>query len=195
MASEPMRRLIARLEDEKAAADPDASWQRMREDYAALAQEFPADPAATARADRLAGVEAVRFQGAAADQSRAVVYLHGGGYTIGGIASHEALTSRLALAAGCPLFALDYRLAPEHPFPAAVDDAAAACRALVARGIAPGGWPWPAIRPAAAWRWPPCSPCAMAAMPCPPAPRCSRPGPTWSAKPAGRRPTSPSIPW
>lgn len=138
MASEPMRRLIARLEDEKAAADPDASWQRMREDYAAMAREFPADPAAAARACRLAGVEAVRFQGAAADRSRAVVYLHGGGYTIGGIASHEALTSRLALAAGCPLFALEYRLAPEHPFPAAVDDAVAACRALMERGIAPG---------------------------------------------------------
>lgn len=138
MASEEMRRLVARLEREKAAADPDASWQAMRADYAALAREFPADPAAHAVDDALAGVAAVRFQGQGADASRALLYLHGGGYTTGAIASHEALTSRLALAAGCPVFALDYRLAPEHPFPAALEDAVAACRALAGRGIAPG---------------------------------------------------------
>ena len=138
MASEEMRRLVARLEREKAAADPDASWQAMRADYDALAREFPAAPAAHALADALAGVPAVRFQGEGADDSRALLYLHGGGYTTGSIASHEALTSCLALAGGCPVFALDYRLAPEHPFPAALEDAVAACRALAGRGIAPG---------------------------------------------------------
>ncbi len=66
-----------------------------------------------------------------------VLYLHGGGYCTGSLDSHRNLASRLAVAAGCPVVTLDYRLAPEHPFPAAVDDAAAAYGDLLALGIPP----------------------------------------------------------
>ena len=55
-----------------------------------------------------------------------LLYLHGGGWVIGDLDSHDGLCRRLANAAGCWVMALDYRLAPEHPFPAAVDDSAAA---------------------------------------------------------------------
>ena len=67
----------------------------------------------------------------------AVLYLHGGGYCIGSLGSHRGLGGRLAMAAGCPVVTLDYRLAPEHPFPAAVDDATDAYRDLLATGLAP----------------------------------------------------------
>lgn len=60
----------------------------------------------------------------------AVVYLHGGGYVYGRPATTRDLAARLAAACGCPLLVVDYRLAPEHPFPAAVDDAVAAIRWL-----------------------------------------------------------------
>jgi acetyl esterase/lipase len=63
-----------------------------------------------------------------------LLYLHGGAYCVGAPATHRALTGRLARATGMAVFALDYRLAPEHRFPAAVDDALAACRALQAGG-------------------------------------------------------------
>lgn len=63
-----------------------------------------------------------------------VLYLHGGAYCVGAPSTHRALTARLARATGMALFAADYRLAPEHPFPAAVDDALAAYRALRERG-------------------------------------------------------------
>jgi acetyl esterase/lipase len=63
-----------------------------------------------------------------------LLYLHGGAYCVGSSATHRALTGRLARATGMAVFALDYRLAPEHRFPAAVDDALAACRALQAGG-------------------------------------------------------------
>ena len=66
-----------------------------------------------------------------------VLYLHGGGYCIGSLGSHRGLGSRLAMATGCPVVTLDYRLAPEHPFPAAVDDATGAYRDLLAIGAAP----------------------------------------------------------
>ena len=59
-----------------------------------------------------------------------VLYLHGGAYCIGSSATHRALTARLAQVTGLPVFSLDYRLAPEHRHPAALEDALAACRAL-----------------------------------------------------------------
>jgi acetyl esterase len=57
-----------------------------------------------------------------------LVWLHGGGFVIGGLASHQGLCSQLAARAGCVVVAVDYRKAPEHRFPAAVDDALASFR-------------------------------------------------------------------
>lgn len=70
--------------------------------------------------------------GAAAPQ-HAVLYLHGGGYTVGSPGTHASLTSHLARAANCDVLVPDYRLAPEHPYPAALDDAVMAYRALLER--------------------------------------------------------------
>ena len=64
-----------------------------------------------------------------------VLYLHGGGYCIGSLGTHRDLASRLAVAAGTAVVTLDYRLAPEHPFPGAVDDACAAYADLLDRGV------------------------------------------------------------
>jgi acetyl esterase/lipase len=69
----------------------------------------------------------------------AVLYLHGGGYVIGSPRSHRHLAAAIARAAGVPALLPDYRLAPEHRFPAALEDAVAAYEWLLARGIAPEG--------------------------------------------------------
>lgn len=55
--------------------------------------------------------------------SKAFLYLHGGGYQMGSIKSHRALATRIALASGCKMLMIDYRMAPEHKFPCAVEDA------------------------------------------------------------------------
>jgi epsilon-lactone hydrolase len=67
-----------------------------------------------------------------------ILYLHGGGYVSGSPASHRAVTGHLAARCDARVFAADYRLAPEHPFPAALDDALAAYRGLLAERVNPG---------------------------------------------------------
>ena len=63
-----------------------------------------------------------------------ILYLHGGAYCVGSAATHRAVTSHLAQTTDLPVFAADYRLAPEHPFPAAVDDAISVYRSLLEMG-------------------------------------------------------------
>ncbi|MEE4250143.1 MAG: alpha/beta hydrolase [Alcanivoracaceae bacterium] len=69
---------------------------------------------------------------------QAILYLHGGAYCVGSAATHRAITSHLAREASASVFAIDYRLAPEHPFPAATDDALEAYRWLLENGYAGG---------------------------------------------------------
>ena len=64
-----------------------------------------------------------------------LLYLHGGGYVACSPGTHRELVARIAVAAGARCHSLDYRLAPEHPFPAALEDALAAYRELLGRGI------------------------------------------------------------
>jgi monoterpene epsilon-lactone hydrolase len=83
------------------------------------------------------GVDAewITAPGAAAD--RVVLYLHGGGYILGSVKTHRDLIGRISRAAHARALALNYRLAPEHPFPAAVDDALAGYRYLLDNGVRP----------------------------------------------------------
>lgn len=68
-----------------------------------------------------------------------ILYIHGGGYFMGSARAYRSLTSRLAKLANAPVFSLDYRLAPEHPFPAAVEDAIAAYYWLLDQKVDPRG--------------------------------------------------------
>jgi epsilon-lactone hydrolase len=67
----------------------------------------------------------------------AVLFLHGGAFVICSPVSHRSITGRLAKHTGATIFVPDYRLAPEHPFPAALDDSLTSYRALLAQGYAP----------------------------------------------------------
>lgn len=78
----------------------------------------------------LGGVPTERVVARGAEGPHQVLYLHGGGYQTGSPTSHRALTAHLSKATGAPVHVPRYRLAPEHPYPAAVDDAVSAYRAL-----------------------------------------------------------------
>lgn len=88
------------------------------------------------QADTLAGRPVIRSSFGQVSRN-AVLYLHGGGYIIGSAATHKGITGHLAKTSGCMVVTPDYRLAPEHPFPAALDDAESAWQALIAEGFAP----------------------------------------------------------
>jgi acetyl esterase len=79
-------------------------------------------------ADVRAGARSGRLYVPASGPSPLVVYLHGGGWTVGSLESHDRTCRRLADGSGAAVLALDYRLAPEHPWPASVDDTVAALR-------------------------------------------------------------------
>src|SRR5579884_4407680 len=82
------------------------------------------------------GMKGRWFVPRAAASAPVILYLHGGGYAFS-IRAHDNLIAFVALAAQARIFALDYRLAPEHPFPAQLEDAQAAYHWLLSRGIAP----------------------------------------------------------
>lgn len=105
---------------------PDA--QRRAAELFARLQFMPRD--VTVESSQLGGRPTDILIPANASDDRAVLYLHGGGFVVGSPRTHRVLTAYLAKAAGCRVYSVDYRLAPEHAFPAALDDAVLALREL-----------------------------------------------------------------
>ncbi|MET8867977.1 alpha/beta hydrolase [Nonomuraea sp. NPDC004580] len=110
--------------------------ERARTDFATLF-DVPAPDGVTVRDTMLGGRPALELTPAGADGDTVVLFLHGGGYVVGSPRTHAALAGELARRARTRIVSLDYRLAPEHRFPAAVDDGLAAYRELLERGTSP----------------------------------------------------------
>ena len=131
--SQAARKLVEQREAAAGRPLPDLATRR-----AGFEQSTPPAPADVTITSTKAGGVAAEWQLApGSDPNRRLLYLHGGGYSVGSPRSHQRLGADISRAAGCAVLSLDYRMAPEHPFPAAVDDALAALRWL--RGNGPGG--------------------------------------------------------
>ncbi len=138
MASAELQKVI---EQYKALAQDAAQAKGPQELRAALAKTFSGFPSAgrvTCEEVRIGDLRAQWITAPAAAADRVILYLHGGGYVMGSVETHRELVARLSQAALARCLALDYRLAPENPFPAAVNDATAAYRWLLAQGTKPG---------------------------------------------------------
>lgn len=109
--------------------------QRRRMDSAGRLQRMPRGTAIAP--DVANGVPGEWVIPAGASPTRVIYYLHGGGYSLGSIVSYRAFVARLAGAANARAFHIDYRLAPENKFPAALEDALAGYRWLIAQGTDP----------------------------------------------------------
>jgi acetyl esterase/lipase len=115
---------------------PDYRQRRRDMDARGLSYKLPAD--ITVEPVTAHGVRGEWTWTPGDTDAAALLYLHGGGYVIGSLDSHRHLVAEAGRAAGCRALALDYRLAPEHPFPAPVEDAVAGYRWLLDRGVEPG---------------------------------------------------------
>ena len=109
----------------------------MRAEMDQLGTRFPPPEDAVVHRTFTKGVNAEWVSAPGLHENRAIVYLHGGGYVIGSPHSHRNLAYQLAKYANAPVLVVDYRLAPEHPFPAAVQDSVKAWRSLLEQGFEP----------------------------------------------------------
>jgi acetyl esterase/lipase len=127
--------LITLLRSRPAPATQDVAEARAR--FEKMGAFLGGAPDAKCEKVDVDGVPAEWVSARGVDAGRAVLYLHGGGYAIGSLNTHRRLAFDISAASGARVLLLDYRLAPEHPFPAAVDDAAKAWRWLLKQGLAP----------------------------------------------------------
>jgi acetyl esterase/lipase len=118
-----------------AAADADVQEQRIA--YEKLLANFSVPPETSVRPVTANGVSSLAVA-QEPDDPPTVLHLHGGGYVLGSAFGYAPLAGALALAAETGVLVPDYRLAPEHPFPAAIDDAVSAYRWMLDRGLDPG---------------------------------------------------------
>jgi epsilon-lactone hydrolase len=133
MSLQQLESLIQKLK--AVPVDPTASIGRRRGAMEKAA--FRLDSDCTAEPVTAGGVPGEWVSAPGADSGRNVLYLHGGGYTIGSIKTHRCLAGWVSRAAKARVLIIDYRLAPEHPFPAAVDDSLAAYRFMLDSGVNP----------------------------------------------------------
>jgi monoterpene epsilon-lactone hydrolase len=128
---------IAKLRAVIAARPRASEIAQMRLDSDARGRAFGLPDDVTVQPVSANGVRAEWTSTPDADPSNAILYLHGGGYVICSLDSHRHLAAAAGRASGARTLAIDYRLAPEHPFPAAVEDAVAAYRYLLDSGLKP----------------------------------------------------------
>lgn len=103
-----------------------------------FARLVPVAAGVQVRRERFAGLDAEWLEHAGQRDGKLLLYLHGGAYVLGSCDSHRHLVSHIAREAGIRALLPEYRLAPEHPFPAAVEDATRCYRTLLEQGYAPG---------------------------------------------------------
>ena len=106
-----------------------------RQGLEALSGQYPIPPDITVERTTIENIPAEWVIAPNADRDRVLLYLHGGAYIMGSLNSHRDLAAKLSRAAAISVLVIDYRLAPEHPFPAALEDALTTYRWLLANGF------------------------------------------------------------
>lgn len=136
MASQEMIAITDMMREARRAAGsaPRLSIEEMRTGMETMIASLPAIGGVSTNPVEIAGLPAEWTTPDGLETRGTILYLHGGGYFEGSIATHRRLVAALCLAAGTRGLSVGYRLAPEHRFPAAVDDAVAAYRWLITEG-------------------------------------------------------------
>jgi acetyl esterase/lipase len=133
MSQQQLQQIIQMLKAQLIGGRP--TVQETRANFEQMSALFPIAADVKCESVSAGGVKAEWVTAPGADAGRAVLYLHGGGYVIGSINTHRDLAARISRAAKARVLLIDYRLAPEHPFPAAVEDSVAAYRYMLDQGL------------------------------------------------------------
>ena len=136
MASEGLEAVIRMLQERRATRRRDAP-EDDRVSYERMMSVFPLDEDIVCQRVGAGGVPAEWIAAPGASEDHTLVYFHGGGYVIGSMRTLRVTLSRISRAAGVRVLGLDYRLAPENPFPAALEDCLSAYRWLLSEGADP----------------------------------------------------------
>lgn len=120
---------------DRMAANPNLTIADLRSLFDEWHQPTLEPEGVTYKSDVVAGVESIWALPESADSSKVILYTHGGGFAVGSAASHRKLAGHLAKQLGVTAVVIDYRRAPEHPFPAQIEDATAVYRELLERGF------------------------------------------------------------
>jgi acetyl esterase/lipase len=129
---------IGALREKLASRVRSDDYRQRRKDMDTAFSQYRIAPDVTVEPATANGVRAEWTSTPQDDRDAALLYVHGGGYVIGSLDSHRHMVSEAGRATKAWALALAYRLAPEHPFPAAVEDAVSGYRYLLSRGIRPG---------------------------------------------------------
>jgi len=135
MTSQESQTIRAGFVNDAESLDVPLETQRREWEEAAARAQLP--PGVTVESVLADGIACEKVSSAGADPSRLLFHIHGGGFTSGSCVTHRELAAHLSLATGIPVLLPDYRLAPEHPFPAALDDCVSVYRWLLRTGIDP----------------------------------------------------------
>lgn len=135
IAVDPVERAIRRIQSVYRNWNRSTSVAQMRSDWDAAFAGCTVP--VSCRPVSASGVTGEWIVPADAPADKATLYFHGGGFRLGSVASHRDLIARIAKASGCRVLAINYRLAPEHRFPAALEDALAAFTWMGNQGLAP----------------------------------------------------------
>src|SRR5437867_1280537 len=137
MASPELQTITEMLRARQQEAQADISFPDSRALFEQMTAAFPAPPGVTSTPVDAGGIPAEWIAAPGASDEQTIYWLHGGGYCIGSINTHQGLLARISAASRARVLAIDYRLAPEHPFPAAVEDAVAGYLWLLSTGVDP----------------------------------------------------------
>ncbi len=137
MASQQLQMIVQTLRAGMQRDNPELDVETMRAGLESMTGMFPGADDLALEPVTAGGRPAEWIAAPDASGEQVILYLHGGGYAIGSIDTHRDLVGRLSRASGARGLALDYRLAPEDPHPAAVDDAVAGYRWLLERDLQP----------------------------------------------------------
>lgn len=132
-----LRSLVPPFDPNRTVEDARATIGTARDGFAALMATMQVPEGFTTQETEIGGVRALRFEPTGEKKPGTILYIHGGSFVSGSPGTHLGITGELVVRTGFTAYSVDYRLAPEHPFPAGIDDTTDAYQGLLEAGHAP----------------------------------------------------------